>query len=592
MSKYLSPDIYFEQITRDERFKPLERAKIDIAAFFGLSDRGPIQTPTRITSWEAYQRIFGGFSQVGYMGFSVFGFFNNGGQECFIIRVAHMDDPDPTKNASRASVVLKDLYARGTIEVQAVSEGSWGNKVKVAVGTPTRVHRTILLNDLYPGQNKARVDVSKGFEPGSIVRFTDGKQEAFVRLTRVDRKEIEWDPAQRVEVTLKEGVGTAESVEFRLTITGEDDFEIFDNLAMDPAHSRYYGKVVNGASKYVELKDLQSPTEIPYNLPQVMTESLLEAGRDGNEWVTTEDYVGFSIGPGKRRGLWSLEEVDDVGILCFPDVMRSMRESRGFRGERDAEAVQQAALDFCVRNRYCFALLDPPQGLTPTLVREWRDRYDSKYAALYYPWIKILDPFSGANGATVTIPPCGHIAGIYAKTDEEVGVHKPPANESINDVIALERPIDKDTQDAIYTEGVNCIRFFRGRGIRVWGSRTISSDAQWRHVNVRRIFNMLEKSIEHGTQWAPFEPNDPELWKMLNRLISTFLTDLWRQGYMTGATPEEAFFVKCDDETNPPEVRDVGEVICEIGVAAVRPLEFIVFRIGQRTKDIVLEEPV
>jgi hypothetical protein len=237
-------------------------------------------------------------------------------------------------------------------------------------------------------------------------------------------------------------------------------------------------------------------------------------------------------------------------------------------------------------------ILDLPPGLTPVLVSEWRDKFDSKHATLYYPWVKVLDPFSNKPGATITIPPSGHVAGIYAKLDDMVGTHKPPANEQMNDIIALERAVDKDTQDTIYPEGINCIRFFRGRGIRIWGSRTLSSDAQWRHVNVSRVFAMICKSIETGTQWAPFEPNGPELWKMLVRLISTFLTDLWRKGYLLGETPEQAFYTKCDDETNPPEVRDAGEVICEIGVCIVRPLEFIVFRIGQRTKDIVLEEPV
>lgn len=192
----------------------------------------------------------------------------------------------------------------------------------------------------------------------------------------------------------------------------------------------------------------------------------------------------------------------------------------------------------------------------------------------------------------LTIPPCGHIAGSYAKLDDRDGIHKPPANEPLQDVIALERAIDKDTMDLLYPDSINCIRFFRGRGIRVWGSRTLSSDAQWRHISVSRVFAMICKSVEAGTQWAPFEPNGPELWKMLVRLCASFLTDLWRKGYLLGEVPEQAFYVKCDEDTNPPEVRDAGEVICEIGLAIVRPLEFIVFRIGQRTSDIVTEEPV
>jgi hypothetical protein len=586
--KYLSPDIYFEQIVRDERFRPLERAKLNVGAFLGIAEKGPIQVPTRITSWEAFKRTFGDLTESSFLAYAVFGFFNNGGSECYITRVAHVDDPDNLRNAATATTVLRDLFSRGTIQVDAQNSGAWGNNVNVQVGVPKRVHRTLMLHGLSVGATKAAVDVSKGFEVGDIVRFTDGKAEAFVRVSQVDRKEIHWE--KPLETAIPGGKSTAEAVQFKLTVTGKDDFEIFDNLAMDPAHPRYFATVVNGSSKYVTVKDLRSTTEAPYNFPQAMLEATLEGGRDGSEWLTPEDYIGFSLGPGKRRGLMAYEEIDDVGLICMPDLMNSAINSRGFRGDRDVEAVQKAAIDYCTRNRYCFVILDPPPNLTPTLVQEWRDRFDSRFCAIYYPWIKVMDPFAGRANQTKAIPPCGHVAGIYAKMDDQVGTHKPPANEPMQDVIALERPVEKDTQDLLYPDGINCIRFFRGRGIRIWGSRTLSSDAAWRHVNVTRVFAMICKSIESGTQWAPFEPNNEELWKMLVRLISTFLTDLWRQGYLIGPTPEQAFYVKCDEETNPPEVRDAGEVICEIGVAIVRPLEFIVFRIGQRTKDIGTQE--
>jgi len=588
MPSYLSPDIYFEQIVRDERYKPLDRAKMNVAAFIGIAEKGPIQQATRISSWEAFKRSFGGLSDGSYLAFSVFGFFNNGGTDCYVTRVAHIEDPDTLRNAAIASTVLRDLFSRGTIQVDALNDGTWGNAISVQVGVPKRVHRTVLLAALSPGATKAAVDVTKGFEVGDTVRFTDGKEEAFVKLTAVDRKEIHWE--KPVEVAIPGGKSTAESVQFKLTITGKEDFEIFDNLTMDPAHPRYFASVINGSSKYVSVRDLRSTTEAPYNFPQAMTEATLEGGRDGSEWITPEDYVGFSRGPQNRRGLLAYEEVDDVGIICIPDLMNSAVNSRGFRGDRDVEAVQKAAIDFCTRNRYCFTILDPPPNLTPVLVQEWRDRFDSRFAAIYYPWIKVLDPFGERASATRAIPPCGHVAGIYAKMDDTVGTHKPPANEPLQDIVALEKNIEKDTQDLLYPDGINCIRYFRGRGIRIWGSRTLASDAQWRHVNVTRVFAMICKSIESGTQWAPFEPNNEELWKMLVRLVSTFLTDLWRQGYLIGRTPEQAFYVKCDETTNPPEVRDAGEVICEIGVAIVRPLEFIVFRIGQRTSDIGEEE--
>ncbi|MHC4389989.1 MAG: phage tail sheath family protein [Planctomycetota bacterium] len=590
MATYLTPDIYFERVTRDERHASLEIEKLNVPAFLGVAERGPIQEPTRITSWETFKHVFGDYTENAYLAYSVYGFFNNGGSDCFITRVAHIDDPDPEKNATRASTVLKDLYSRGTIQLDALNEGTWGNRLRVQVGVPKRVHRTALLQDIPVGATRARVEATRGFETGSLVRLTDGREEVFVRVNKVGKREIEWDDPVTIAVPSRRA--TAESVEFKLTVNGDDDFEIFDNLVMDPGHSRYFKTVINGNSQYIEVDDLDSSTDLPYNYPQPMTEVTLEGGRDGTEWVTAEDYVGFSKGPGNRSGLRAYGENDDIGLICMPDLHRSAIDSRGFRSEDDVIAVQKAAVDVATHLRYVHVILDPPPNLTPVLVQEYREQFDSRHAFLYYPWVKVLDPFGESSQELVTVPACGHVAGLIAKTDDAEGLHTPPANEPpLNDIIALERAIDKDTQDLIYPDAINCIRYFRGRGIRVWGSRTLSSDSQWRHITVTRVFAMICKSIENGTQWAPFEPNGPELWKHLVRLIGTFLTDLWRKGYLSGSIPEKAFYVKCDEETNPPETRDAGEVVCEIGLAIVRPLEFMVFRIGQRTSEIFHEEP-
>jgi hypothetical protein len=583
MTKYISPDIYFERVVRDERFRQLERLPLDCAVFMGVSERGPIQTPTRVTSWESFKQRFGNYTEGAHLAYAVYGFFNNGGKECFITRVARIDDPVEERNASRSSTVLRDLYSRGTIRIDAASEGTWGNKLKAAVGVPKKVHRSVVTHDVVPGATTARVEVSKGFEKGALVRLTDGRQEAFVRVIGVRQGEVEWDTP--VELELNRGRTTVENVEFKLTVTSDDDFEIFDNVSMDPEHSRYFEKVINRDSLFVRATDLRSPTEAPYNLPQAMTESVLEGGRDGVGWVTPEDYVGFSRGPGERRGLRAYLENEDIGLICLPDLFSSLERSEGFKSVKDVLVVQRAAIDVAENMRYVHVILEPPAGIGPIEASAYRDNFDSRHAALYYPWVKVLDE----NGDVITVPPCGHVAGIYAKMDEQYGVHKPPANEPISDVVGVERAIDKDTQDAIYPDGVNCIRYFRGRGIRIWGSRTMSSEALWRHVNVSRVFAMVCKSVEFGTQWAPFEPNNRDLWKRLTRLLGAFLTQMWREGFLVGQTPEQAFFVKCDEETNPPEVRDAGEVVTEVGLSIVRPLEYIVFRIGERTSDIALE---
>jgi hypothetical protein len=236
------------------------------------------------------------------------------------------------------------------------------------------------------------------------------------------------------------------------------------------------------------------------------------------------------------------------------------------------------------------AILDPPPGMNAQQIREWRVEkagYDSKYAVLYWPWIKVMDPTSGQP---TFVPPSGHLAGIWGRNDDTRGVHKAPANEVVRGAISLEIQITKSEHDLLNPHGINCIRAFPGRGIRVWGARTLSSDPAWRYLNIRRLFNYLEESILNGTQWVVFEPNDHALWAKMRRTISAFLVNEWRKGSLFGLTPDEAFYVQCDDETNPAESIDAGMVVCEIGVAPVKPAEFVIFRLSQYSGGAALTE--
>jgi phage tail sheath protein FI len=201
-------------------------------------------------------------------------------------------------------------------------------------------------------------------------------------------------------------------------------------------------------------------------------------------------------------------------------------------------------------------------------------------AALYYPWIEVIDPLTRRP---IAIPPSGHIAGVWARTDERRGVHKAPANEVILGATGLAFQVTHQEQGSLNKNGINCIRAFPGRGIRIWGARTLSSDPEWRYINVRRLFNFISESIQTGTQWSVFEPNDQFLWNALSISVSSFLKNVWRSGALFGATPDEAYYVKCDAETNPPEVIDAGQVVCEVGIAPVKPAEFVIFRLSQYT---------
>ncbi len=294
------------------------------------------------------------------------------------------------------------------------------------------------------------------------------------------------------------------------------------------------------------------------------------------ERVSADDYVGDAA---DRTGFSGLEAVDEITMVAVPDLMSAYQ--RGAMDLEAVQAVQLAIISHCEQAGDRMAILDAPPGLAPQQLREWRMEkagYDSKYATLYYPWVKVYDPATKKN---VSIPPSGHMAGIWARNDDTRGVHKAPANEVVRGAISLDTQLTKPEHDLLNPLGVNCIRAFPGRGIRVWGARTLSSDPAWRYLNVRRLFNYLEESILDGTQWVVFEPNDDALWARIRRTVAAFLVNEWRKGALFGLTPDEAFYVKCDRETNPAEGIDAGQVVCEVGVAPVKPAEFVVFRLAQ-----------
>jgi len=292
--------------------------------------------------------------------------------------------------------------------------------------------------------------------------------------------------------------------------------------------------------------------------------------------VAPDDYAGNAA---DRTGFAGLEAVDEVTMLAAPDVMALYQQ--GVIDLEGLQAIQLAMLAHCELMGDRLAILDAPPGYNAQQVKEWRmDKagYDSKYGALYWPWIKVFDPVAGQARF---VPPSGHIAGIWARNDDTRGVWKAPANEVIRGAISLELQLTKSEHDQLNPVGIDCIRAFPGRGIRVWGARTLSSDPAWRYVNVRRLFNYIEESVIGGTQWVVFEPNDMALWQRVRRTINAFLVRTWRDGALFGATPQEAFYVKCDSETNPSEVIDAGQLVVEIGIAPVKPAEFVIFRIAQ-----------
>jgi phage tail sheath protein FI len=384
-----------------------------------------------------------------------------------------------------------------------------------------------------------------------------------------------------IEVTQPKGEDVSEDL-FNLIVRRGTTEETFEKVTLRKTKgSRNVVDVVNRESKLVRIAEKESTLNISERMPKpgAYPLALAETKALALAKVSADEVVGDAAA---RTGLSGFEVAEEVTMVCVPDLMALYQA--GSISMDGVKTVQLALIAHCENMKDRFAILDSPPGLTPQQIKDWRMKeagYDTKYGALYYPWIRVGNP--AGNGESVLVPPSGYLAGIYARSDTERGVHKAPANEVVRGVLAVETQVTKSEQDILNPIGVNCIRAFPGRGIRVWGARTLSSDPSWRYINVRRLFNFVEESIQQGTQWVVFEPNDEDLWARIRRDVGAFLTMVWRSGALFGLTPAESFFVKCDAENNPPASRDLGQVIIEIGIAPVKPAEFVIFRLSQWT---------
>jgi phage tail sheath protein FI len=545
MPEYLTPGVYIEEV--DTGPVPIEGVSTSVTGFVGQTERGPLH-PQLVTSWLEYQRWYGTYIAendplFSYLPYAVKGFFDNSGQMAYIARVA-------PPGAAVASLNLATAGA-ATLDLTAIGPGSWGTNLFVRVETGTR--SGFKLTFVY-------YRITPPLPAGGLV---DPLDPATIR-----------NPNRR----------------------DPDAVEVFDNLGFDPEGLNYVLTMVRGASHLIGAAwggaaGAAGPPvpALPNNIAftQMQVPPGAPAAPPGAR-ITAAEYTGQPAPPAVSdwTGLAGLEAIDGISILCVPD------EVLGSVAAADQAAIQEAVVDQCERLKDRFAILQIAEGQGDvTQIVQGQLNFDTSYAAIYYPWIRVLDPLTDD---TLLIPSGGHIAGIYARTDDERGVHKAPANTDVRGIIASDLPGNRgpleykvtDGQQAILNpRGVNVIRDFRshGRGILVWGARTMSSNGQWKYVNVRRLFIFVEQSIERGTQWVVFEPNDEPTWDRVTRSVTNFLLTVWRSGALMGTTQEEAFFVKCDRTTMSQDDIDNGRLICIIGIAPVKPAEFVIFRISQKT---------
>lgn len=530
MPQYFTPGVYIEEIERGPR--PIEGVPTNIAAFLGETERGPTY-PRLVTSYNDYVRLFGSvYDDTKFMPYAVSGFFENGGTTAYICRVV----PRDAKPA---------YHVYGGYKVTALGPGSWGKRVFVKFTDSTTKRYTAPAGGGAPTAHAIGIRMQVAYWESTSGPTYDP-----------------WD-------TTTTPPANAQPPDFQ---------EDFDDIVLDnPSDANYYTKRLgigqNSNSGFVMFAPngaVASPAT-----PSGSQSVLDQDGTDPAAAPTVADYEGDAGGtiadPSQFAALAALllDEFRDVSLVYAPNT-------------GGATDITTAIVDHCEKQKYRFAVIDAPQGQANAANITPRAHNDTEYAGYYYPWIWVSDPITGKQ---IKVPPGGHMLGIFARTDDTRGVFKAPANEIVEGALDLEYDISDNAQGVLNPAGVNVIRKFPTRGIRIWGARTLSSNTLWKYVNVRRLFIFLERSIYEGTQWVVFEPNDERLWARVVDTIRLFLRQQWRQGALMGATEEQAFQIACDRSTMTEEDILNGRLICQVGIAPVRPAEFVIFQIYQDTAD-------
>ena len=563
MAEYLSPGVYVEEF--ESGGKPMEGVGTSTAGFVGLAEKGPVGgIPQLVTNFADFRRTYGGFlseNEFGdyrFLAYAVEHFFVNGGTRCFITRVA----PASAK-CSEAAI--------GELAFSAKDPGVWGDSISLKIGRSSKA-RTQAFEKL--GDKKYRVKNSAGFNPGDIVAFTEGETVEYNKVEKNQDNVLTFVNEFSADITDTELLPTKvlATCELSLEVKYAETTESYENVSFNI-----------DAANFIEKKTAKSDLiTVTYNGANDIADPFASFGDAEAAFVSTEfsggsngaasdlsaaDFIGVDGGAGNRTGIQSFLDNDVVSIMAVPGVTDPN--------------VQLTLVAHCENLASRFAVLDLPRDARKVdEIIAHRDIFSSSYAGLYHPWLQVFDPLDKKN---IAIPPSGSVIGLFARSDNARGVHKAPANEVVKACVGLDCQFNKGEQDILNPKGVNLIRSFPGQGIRVWGARTASSDPSWKYVNIRRLFIFIEESIKANTNWAVFEPNDQALWTRVQRTISVFLNNMWRNGSLAGASADEAFFVNIGRNTMSQDDIDNGRLVCVIGVAPVKPAEFVIFRITQNT---------
>jgi len=603
--EYLAPGVYVEETSF--RSKSIEGVGTSTTAFVGPALRGPAIVsgvdhplpPELLTSFADFERIYGGFDDLdvggtatpNYLAHAVQAYFNNGGARLYVARVAS-SDAAPAASAALFSTGAGDTL-RDAKFVARFPGAAFTNATVVVQQVATPTSGKVLPKAPNGSIARARVAGAGGGGGGGAAADTfalwfksagkwqrraaggaaeDVPADAIAAVTEVYLITLTVDVVAGTQHTTFEGLSASEDAPRFIgsvlavnpdrradAVSNPVAFKIGTGLSRGP--DEWLGTLVGTTQPTPSTTAARTYVE-----PRVSY--TLTGGGDGSAPAKADYEAGFDL----------LRALDDISIVAAP----------GYSARGDSDSIQDALIAHVENKHYRIAVLDSPAGKTPSEMRDVRGKIDTTRAALYYPWITITNPLAGPNSLApleLDVPPSGAVCGIYARNDISRGVWKAPANEVVRGALRFERMINFGEQELLNPLGVNCLRFLTGRGYRVWGARTASSDPEWKYVNIRRYFNYLEASIDRGTQWAVFEPNGEMLWANVRNTITDFLLSEWTTGALLGAKPEQAFFVRCDRSTMTQNDLDNGRLICLVGVAAVKPAEFVIFRIGQKTAD-------
>jgi hypothetical protein len=645
MSTSLStPGVYI----RIQEPAPVQPPSQSVTGFVGQAVSGPLDYAQALTNWGQFQDVFGSFTGFSFLAYAVYGFFQNGGIRCYVVRAAH-------ECAALATQVLNTQAAAAAIRICAANPGSWGNSVAVTAspssGTLTLGQLTQTVSNT---ANSVALTSVAGIQAGDALTLIDPSNpltRATLTVHSVDYSNLIvtfTTPVSQSYLAGTKAVGAG----FMLTVQYLPNGvlarqEVFDNLSMDPGNPQYFLRVVNGMPKdpdYVNkaqngqsiLIRLQDPSKTPGPRPASASVNLI----NGIDWPSDQPagldsryYTGYSTGQYFKKpvcagqtmtagqqppfyGLAVFEGVPDIGLISIPDLALPdlYTAATGASIQVSSQGIvftpipaagvpspmlkqgQSDMLAHCALMQDRFAILDSPRGAQigtgATPVDDWVANFrlspSSRNAALYYPWIR--ERASDFDGNDLLIPPSGHLAGIYASVEAQRGIGKAPANQVIQGLIDLEFCLSDDQQGVLNPLSVNCLRAMSGRGLMVWGARTLSLDPAWRYVNLRRIYHAIVMNILQNLRWTVFEPNTPKLWAQVRATLSLFLNGLFRQGGLAGNTAADAFFVQCDGQTNPPATIAQGQMLARVGFAPAYPAEFVVVNIKRTAESLAVTE--